>query len=177
MRKRAAAQVCSAEGCCSAPSRLDLACTAGLLVSYRPLAHVRFREETEPLRGEATSLVLLRAAGARGLARTCQCQKLARDRELIRVGHRAATLERFRSRPFFIGARARAVGPPRGADATVVPSSIGAGRAPSEPRRGALEGCAPQCQGQRCQRRSPCAVLDAWSLVFRQAFAAIALSS
>ena len=35
---------------------------ASLLVCYRPLAHLRFREETERVAGETTPLVLLRVA-------------------------------------------------------------------------------------------------------------------
>ena len=60
---------CAVDGCRSASSRPICLHKAGLLVSYR---HVRFREETEPVRGEATPLVLLRdrklAADLLGLA-------------------------------------------------------------------------------------------------------------
>ena len=59
---------CAVDGCRSAGSR-PIACRAGLLVSYRPLVHVRFREETEPVRGETTPPALLRAA--RSSRRTC----------------------------------------------------------------------------------------------------------
>ena len=59
-----------------APGRF--ACRAGLLVPYRPLAHVRFREETEPVDGEARPLILLRAAeGTCGLTTSSVAKSLS----------------------------------------------------------------------------------------------------
>ena len=72
------ATVCAADGAPSATSR-SICCRASLLVSYRSLAHVRFREETERVDapGTAPSRAKLRAMDFAGLAKSHSLVELA----------------------------------------------------------------------------------------------------